>query len=908
MKKRLGRIWFPLVVVIVAAIQTFGMDVARNYDILEAVSPKDPAPDTVIYTNEKVYTKFRAAGDKAMVDSLEGYVDSLAPEDTTPVLTARDTIHAPDSLKYIDPFRYKYYVALVDSLTHKEVRDSLRQAGDSLDWPKLDSIYFADSAILAKKKFEEWYNSLDKAARKRYDYEQKLKVEMRKADSIYRVKDSLQAIKDSIMENTPRILSTYTVPDSMFYKRIFTWNTDPYFNDLKYRDIDTSYNYWFNDYPFMRNDVMSTYLGVSGSPVQYFDFFKRESVEGVSFYTPYESWCPSPSTLPMYNTKTPYTELAYWGNLFSSAEVEEGDVHILTTQNILPQLNLTLEYDRFGSNGMLIREDTDNRTAFVAANWLGERYAANGGFIHNKMVKSENGGVCDVFWIRDTTVGSKEINVNLSKAANTVRKNTFFLDQTFRIPFTFLKEASLRKEAREDKAYRDSVLATGDSASVAAMEVYLAERQQRRDLAKQLGDTLDTRVTTAFIGHNSEYSIYSKAYTDQTPTSGSDAVLFNQYWNDKFYINPAQSMDSLRVMKLENKVFLKLQPWSADAIVSRLNVGLGDRLLSYYMFTPESYLTRSRNTVWNSAYVYAGAGGQWRGFQWEATGYYTFLGQEINDFGVKADASYTFYPFRRQRKSPVRIAAHFETTLDEPEFYMQNFMSNHLKWNNDFGKISTTKVEGRLDIPRWDFSVEAGYSLLGGNLYFDENAIVRQNEGAMSVFKLGLRKDVKLGILHLDNRILAQYSTNSEVMPLPLVALNLKWFIQFKIAKVMDMQIGADGLYTTPWYAPAYNPELGVFHNQREEKYSNGPYLDVFVNVQWKRACIFVKLVNANMGWPMASADYFSAHQYIMPQRAVKVGIFWPFYPLTHRNESVSGRAGSGIGGGGGMRSAGRSM
>ena len=50
----------------------------------------------------------------------------------------------------------------------------------------------------------------------------------------------------------------------------------------------------------------------------------------------------------------------------------------------------------------------------------------------------------------------------------------------------------------------------------------------------------------------------------------------------------------------------------------------------------------------------------------------------------------------------------------------------------------------------------------------------------------------------------------------------------------------------------------------------------------------------------MTSADYFSAHGYIMPQRAVKVGIYWPFYIQTKKNESVSGRAGSGLGGGGG--------
>ncbi len=905
MKKGMKRRWFPVLIVIVAAVQTFGMDIARNGDALDALSFFAPSADTVIYDNSKVFTKFRKAGERVAVDSLEGVMeDSLAVEDTTPVLTARDTIHAPDSLRETDPFRYKYYVALVDSLTHVEVRDSLRAAGDSIDWPKLDSIYFADSAALAKKRFEDWYNSLSKEERKKYDYEQKMKVEMRRADSIYRVKDSLQAIRDSIRENTPRILSTYAVPDSMFYKRIFTWNKDPLFNEVRYRDIDTNYNYYFNDYPFMRKDIMSSYLGISGSPVQHFDWFKRGSTEGVTFFTPYEDWTYSPSTLPMYNTKTPYTELAYWGTLFANTEEEEADLHILTTQNILPQLNLMLEYDRFGGNGMLVREDTDNRTAVVAANWLGERYVAHGGFIHNKVVKSENGGINDSFWIRDTTVGAREIAVNLAKAANTVRKNTFFLDQTYRIPFTFLKQLGMRKEIRKDKAYRDSVMATGDSVAIAKMEEYLAGREKERQIARELADTLDTDVTTAFIGHSSEYSIYSKTYTDATPT-GAEGTRFNTFWNDKFYLNPAQSMDSLRVMKLDNKVFIKLQPWSADAIVSRLNVGIGDRMLSYYLFSPEQYLRKGANTLWNSAYLYAGASGQWRGFQWNATGEYTFLGKEVNDLDITADASYSFYPFRRHRKSPITVQARFQTKLDEPDFYLQNFLSNHLKWNNSFGKISTTRVDGSLNIPLWKLSVEAGYALLGNPIYFDANAMPQQYSGAINVFKAGLHKEFKLGILHLDNRVLAQYSTNSAVLPLPPVAVNLKWFIQFTIAQVMHMQLGVNGLYTVPWYAPGYDPELGVFHNQEVEKYSNGPYFDIFANVQWKRACIFVKFLNAGMGWPMTSADYFSAHGYIMPQRGVKIGIYWPFYIQPHKNESVSGRAGSGIGGGGGGRSGG---
>lgn len=78
-------------------------------------------------------------------------------------------------------------------------------------------------------------------------------------------------------------------------------------------------------------------------------------------------------------------------------------------------------------------------------------------------------------------------------------------------------------------------------------------------------------------------------------------------------------------MKLENRVFLRLQPWSDDAIVSKLNGGIGNRILSFYTFDP-TFLKANTNTVWNSAFVYAGVEGQLRDYiHWDATGDYVFL-------------------------------------------------------------------------------------------------------------------------------------------------------------------------------------------------------------------------------------------------------------------------------------------
>ncbi len=892
-KSILSRIWFPAVLVGMAAVQTFGMDLARR-----EVSPEPEMTascDTVIYENKKIFTKFRDLyGERDVVDTL---TPGSQEEDTTIVrITARDTMKVPDSLRLTDPFRYKYYVAIKDSLTHVLVRDSLRNAGDSVDWPKLDSLYRLDSIETAIRKFNEWYASLDKAARKKYDFEQKMKARQHMVDSLLNVKDSIQAYKDSVRENTPRILETFAVPDSMFYRRVLTWNKDKYFNDVRLHDLDTSYNYYFNDYPFMRNNVNVSYLGISGSAVEPYDFTKRTSGEGVSFYTPYECYTYSPYTLPMYNTKTPYTELAYWGTLFANAERAENELHIMTTQNILPSWNFALEYDRYGANGMLENEDVDNRTCVISSNYMGKRYLMHAGYIYNKMSKGENGGVMDNFWIRDTTVGSREIDVKLKDASTLIKKNTLFLDQTYRIPFNFINNIREKKVIKRENAMRDSVVATGDSTAIMEIDEYLAAKAAERAEAARK-DTLNTDITTAFIGHSSEYSTYRKIYEDRIDPADSNA---RKLYNNNFYLNPTTTHDSLRVMKFENKVFIKLQPWSSDAIVSALNVGLGDRLLNYYMFPRDGYLMNKKgNTVWNSAYIYGGASGQYKKyFTWDAEGYYTFLGKEVNDVGISANASFRMYPFRRHRKSPMTFSAHFETSLDEPEYYQQHYYSNHYVWDNDFEKISKTQVTGSFSVPHWQLELNAAWTLMKNHVYYNEMALPQQEKSAVSVLKVALNKNFKIAGIHLDNQILFQLSSNEDVIPVPMLAVNSRWYWQFNVVKnVMQLQLGANVTYNTKWYAPGYSPALGMFYNQKVEKYGNCPYIDAFVNVQWKRACIFVKFVNAGMGWPMDKADYFSAHGYIRSQRALKLGVFWPFYMQPARNKSVSGSAGK-IGGG----------
>ncbi len=912
MKNLVAKIWVPALLVMIAAVQSFGIDAHR------AVRLWGLADSLVLTRLDDTTATETVPADSLRIDSLFTDLfseDSTAADSTvldtasvdTLFLTARDTIKVPDSLKETDPFFYKYYIAVKDSTTRFQVRDSLIMAGDTLELMKFDSLYIKDSTEIAIAKHNAWYASLTRKERKKYDTEQRLPALIAAANRKIEIKDSIKAYKDSIIEATPRILETFAFPDSLHYKRIVTWKHERYFHSLEgLRDqsVDTSFNYNFHDNPIFREDVNATWLGVSGSPAQLYNYFKRQEIDNAIFYTPYQLYTYTPENLPQFNTKTPYTELDYYGTLFANKEKEESNIRIRTTQNITPELNVLLEYHRYGSRGMLKNEDTDNRNVVMAANYTGKKYLMHTGYIYDRIERGENGGVVDTKMIRDTVLDPRELDVYLNDARNSLKRNTLFLDQTYRIPFTFLDKDYRAKKMEEKlrQIKRDSIMATGDSLAIARYNEMEAERLEREAELAASSDTLKTDITTAFIGHSSEYSVFRKKYTDKI----TDAYG-KEFYDDRFYINPTQSQDSLRVMKFENRFFIRLQPWKSDGIVSKLDVGVGDKLAGYYSFKPSDYIQGRSNVLQNSAYLYAGAQGQYRKYlEWDAFGKYSFLGYEINDFTIKANAIFKVYPFRKDRQSPLQLKAHFETSLKEPDYYEQHLFTNHYKWDNDFGKISTTKVEGTLSIPRWKLDASFGYALLDNNIYYDTLGIVRQNAKPMSVMTASLRKDFKVWKFHFDHRLLFQLSSDKDVMPLPMLGLNLRYYAEFVVVKnAMTMQIGANGTFTTKWYAPAYNPVLGVFHNQNKEEFGNCPYIDAFVNVQWKRVSVFLKAVNLNMGWPNESADYFSAAGYIAPQRAFKIGITWPFYVQAGRNNS-SGNSSKTTAGGGANRGAAR--
>ena len=725
------------------------------------------------------------------------------------LLRAQDTLvaGATDSLTLPPPLDSAALAAQADSLRKKNLYDSL----DRIFWGEIDTTTLPcfDSLSVA------WADSIARLLPDTTDIK-RLKRKMHREE-----RDSLKAAK-------PRVMETGVLPDSLYFRRILVWRSEKKFNEVTLGGLDTTANSNFTEYPMHRKDVGASYLGPIGSATQYFNWFKREEVADAPMFTPYIGDSYTDENIPQYNTKTPYTELAYWGTPFANKKMDESNLHLLSTQNITPSFNFTLGYRRLGSRGMLNNENTDHRTTTIIGNYMGKRYFANFGTIRQRIIRNENGGIQDSFWIRDTSVESKSIEVNLANATNTYKRRQWFIHQTLAVPMNFF---------RKD---RDS-LALGEG-------------------------------TMAHLGHSGEFTTYSKVYTDEIGSS-DDAGRY--FYHEKFYLDETSSSDELVVRNFENRFFLKLQPFAPDAILARINAGIGYQILSTYSFQPMDYLTGRRYETQHNLYVYGGASGQLKKYlAWDADADYYYAGYRMFDFDINGKLRLSVYPF----DGGIHLTGRFHTGLQTPHPFEQRISMNHHQWNNNFSKVSKSTLEAELSIPKWRLDAAFGYALVGNMLYYDTTAVIRQHDTPVNVMSLSLHKDFTLWRLHFDNRVLLQMSSAPDVLPLPKAAVNLRWYIDIDVVKeVMNAQIGVNAMANTRWYAPGFSPDIGQFHLQTREKYGNIPYCDIFVNVQWKRASIFVKYTNAfHESWDRP--QYFSAYHYIRPVSGIKFGIHWPFY------------------------------
>ncbi len=642
-------------------------------------------------------------------------------------------------------------------------------------------------------------------------------------------------------EKKPRKpLESYFFNDSIRALNNFLWHVKRDYNEVDIEPLDTTLTDWRIDYPIYRKGVGDITLGGLGQSSVAFDYFERPTSKEATFANSYDAYTYHMENVPFYNVKKPFMHMTYLES--GQKKYREEHFELTLAQNVSPSTGFNINYKARGTKGQYDWSRTKNHNLSVAFSHTGKRYSVHAAYYNNMIQQRENGGVVGEWAITDTIFEMPSgVPMTLSKAEaqNTYRNNGFFVVQSYGIPLLPVTQS----------------------------------------------DFSISHLPAFYIGHSFDMSIWSKSYTDKYATyynerdhRGEDGRFEGEtytYYRD-WYINPEASRDSIYERRISNRLFLQAQPWNRDGVVGTLTGGVGLDLHTYSQFALDSYLTGEyQKTNKSSYYAYGSIDGKIRRYvDWGGDVKFYPSGYRGGDFSIGAHLALK----AKIRRSPVILEGSFRTESRSPGFWEENLFSNHYVWFTPLRKENDTRFEVALRLPNQAFEVVARQGVVSDKIYYGPTSHITQADEAVSLTSVYLRKDFRIAGLHLDHRVLLQWSSNQEVVPVPLASAYLSYYYEFWVKRdVLRMQIGVDCRYNTEYYAPGYNPALGAFYNQREVEVGNYPYTDAFIMAKWKRMRIFLKYQHVNYNL-FGGNRYFSAAYYPLNPGMFKMGISWGFY------------------------------
>ena len=240
----------------------------------------------------------------------------------------------------------------------------------------------------------------------------------------------------------------------------------------------------------------------------------------------------------------------------------------------------------------------------------------------------------------------------------------------------------------------------------------------------------------------------------------------------------------------------------------------------------------------------------------------------------------------------VRLAAKAQFTRQTPTYFVRNFHSKHLWWENSLSPETRTHLEGIFSYDKTRTTVRVAideiqnYTYFGMSYDYSEKGRtaltggVYQEATNINVLSLQVKQDFTLGPLNWDNIVTYQNASIKSVLPLPTLNLFSNLYLKFKIAKVLTVELGGCLTYFTAYDAPDYLPQISQFAIQKngnsKVEIGNYPFVDIYANMHLKRARFFVAMSHVNAG--SGTKNYFLAPHYPTNTRVLRLGVSWNFY------------------------------
>lgn len=619
----------------------------------------------------------------------------------------------------------------------------------------------------------------------------------------------------------------------------YAWTVTSPLGDKEPSTIDTlQYNYQRQAVPSLVSHAWASTgnLGGEGINMIYFD---RPQYSEFFLMDALQPWLPQQR---YFNTRTPMTLLSF--NTGGREDKRQDRLRALFSANVNSKLAFGGEFDYLYSRGYYECQADKDITWRLFGSYIGDKYEVQGYFNNFSLLNKENGGVKDDRYINnlvevsggDDKIDSKNIPVNLNAAHSKISGRQLFLNQRYKLGFY----------KHERDSVTDSIVSSKYIPVTSFVWTFGYNDYRHKFInTKAIEDT-------AFFKHN----YLSLSGTDDNNGMWEISNTLGIHLHEGFH-----KYAKFGLSAYATHIYRKFYQTTDTALRSE---NLPPKLtpLPEGMKFPLKY---SENVVRIGGRLSKQSGSL---LTYNAGAEIEVCGESVGEFFVDGNIDVKFKLFG----DSVKVTAYGGFYNTDAPYLMKHYFSNHYVWDNDFKKSQRFKAGGILNIPHTKSYLNIGVENIKNYVYFNNASLPSQYGKNIQIFSATLKQRLNFKILHWDNELTYQTTSNKEVLPLPNFAIYSNLYMQFKIAKVLNVQLGVDCNYYTKYRALAYNPAIMAFHTQDEGvEVGNYPFMNVYLNCKLKKARFFVMMTHINQGW--FSNDYFSAAHYPLNPRRFQMGV-----------------------------------
>ncbi len=620
----------------------------------------------------------------------------------------------------------------------------------------------------------------------------------------------------------------------------YAWQAIPPLGLREPATIDTNYiDYSLKSVPSEVSNAYATTgnLGTEGINMIYFD---RPTMSDFFFRDALSAWIPTIKTLKFYNTRIPMTLMSY--NFGGGKEDAQERLNGIFSGNINSRTQIGAYLDYIYSKGSYNYQAAKDLTWGASGSYMGDRYEFQGFFFHYNFLNKENGGITDDRYITDpaevqggsTKVDAKTIPTNLSSAHSKVVGTDLWLNNRYKVGYwheEHINDTTVKRTyipvtsfvwtlSYNDAKHLFLNSAPGEAANFFEHTYMDASGTRDRTTFWSLTNTLGVSLLEGF--HK-----YAKA--------GLGAYITHQY---RKY---TQTVDTIGGRDL---IIPGLTPYPYDYQI------------------PQS---QGQNLVWVGAQLTKQRGSL---LTYDATAQLGIMGPVVADVKIDGRVS-THLPVLRDSLTVTAYGAFANTAAP---YLTEHYVSNHFIWSNNFGKERHFRLGGIVDVPLTHTQVNAGIENIQNLIYFNNEALPAQYGDNIQVFSAQLFQRLKYRALHWDNRITFQTTSQTDVLPLPKLTWYSNLYVTFKVASVLDVQLGLDCDYYTRYKAYAYQPATMTFHTQQETEVGNYPFMNLYLNFKLSKTRFYLMMSHFNQGI-IGGDNYFSMPNYPLNPRRFQLGL-----------------------------------